>query len=71
MTIPSSQSLSFEVKSTGSELAFIRVPEDWDWEMQGMFLLSSQMDIFGRLQTSLEDFGILQKTSDFFGNLRK
>ena len=43
MTIPSASSRSLiEVKSSGSELAFIRV-EDWVWEMWGgLFPLSSQ-----------------------------
>ena len=49
--------LIFEVKSTGSELAF-----------SGLWQTS---DVFRRLRTSLEDFGLLRKTSDFFGNLRK
>ena len=41
MTIPSSRSLIFEVKSTGSELAFIRV-----------LRLRKTSDFFGRLRTS-------------------
>ena len=55
MTIPSSRSLIFEVKSTGSELAFIRV-----------LRLGLDNFAFGRLWTSSEIFGLLQKTSDFF-----
>ena len=43
MTIPSSRSLIFEVKSTGCELAFIR--------------LRKTSDFFGRLRTSSEIFG--------------
>ena len=60
MTIPSQRSLIFEVKSTGSELAFIRV-------------LRLGLDNFaiGRLRKSSKVFGLLWKTSDFFGNLRK
>ena len=60
MTIPSSQSLIFQVKSTGSELAFIRV-----------LRLGLDNFAFGRLWTSSEVFGLLRKTSDFFGNLQK
>ena len=60
MAIPSSRSLIFEVKSTGSELAFIRV-----------LRLGLDNFAFGRLRTSSEVFGLLRKTSDFFGNLRK
>ena len=60
MTIPSLRSLIFEVKSTGSKLAFIRV-----------LRLGLDNFAFGRLRTSLEIFGLLRKTSDFFGNLRK
>ena len=41
MTIPSSRSLIFEVKCTGSELAFIRV-----------LRLRKTSDVFGRLRTS-------------------
>jgi len=48
MTIPSSQSPIFEVKSTGSELTFMPVL-NWDWEMRGLFPLS---DVFRRLWTS-------------------
>ena len=60
MTIPSSWSLIFEVKSTGSELAFIR-----------FLRLGLDNFAFGRLRTSSEDFGLLQKTSELFGDLRK
>ena len=61
MTIPSSRSLLFEMKTTGSEL-------DWDWEMRGLFPLTSQTDVFGRLRTSSEDFGPLR--SGIFRNDR-
>ena len=50
MAIPSSRSLIFEVKSTGSELAFDR--------------LRQTSDVFGRLRTSLEDFGLLRESSE-------
>ena len=53
MTIPSFRSLIFEVKSTGSELAFIRV-----------LRLRKTLYVFGRLRTSSEDFGILQESSE-------
>ena len=43
MTIPSSQSLSFEVKSTGSEIAFIRV-----------LILRTSSEDFGPLRESSE-----------------
>ena len=46
MTIPSSRSLIFEVKSTGSELAFIRVVR-----------LRKTSDVFGRLRISSGIFG--------------
>ena len=59
MTIPSSRSLIFEVKSTGSELAFIRV-----------LRLGFNNFAFGRLRTSSENFGRLRKSSDYFGNDR-
>ena len=59
MTIPSSRSLIFEVKSTGSELPFIRV-----------LRLRFDSFAFGRLRTSSENFGRLRKSSDFFGNDR-
>ena len=52
MTIPSSRSLIFEVKSTGNELAFIR----------GLTLRKT-LDVFGRLRTSSEDFGLLGESS--------
>ena len=64
MTILSSRYLIFEVKSTGSELAFIRV-------LRLGLGNARAVSAFGRLRTSLEDFELLQKTSDFFGNLRK
>ena len=48
----------FEVKSTGSELAFIRV-----------LRLGLHNSPFGRLLTSSEDFGRLRKSSDFFRRL--
>ena len=60
MTIPSSRSLIFEVKSTGSELEFIRV-----------LRLGLDNFAFSRLQMSSEDFGCLRKSSDFFRNLWK
>ena len=60
MTIPASRPLIFEVKSTGSELAFVRV-----------LRLRKASDVFGRLHTSSGDFTRLRKTSEFFGNLRK
>ena len=59
MTIPSSRSLIFEVKSTRSELAFIRV-----------LRLGLHNFPFSRLLTSSEDFGRLRKSSDFFRRLR-
>ena len=46
MAIPSSLSLIFEVKSTGSELAFIRV-----------LRLQTPSDVSGRLRTSSGIFG--------------
>ena len=52
MTIPSSRSLIFEVKSTGSELEFIRV-----------LRLGLNNFAFGRLRTSSEFFGNLRKWS--------
>ena len=57
MTIPSSRSLIFEVKSTGSELAFIRV------QRLGLDNCSPSTD-FGRLRTSSEDSGILRESSE-------
>ena len=59
MTIPSSRSLIFQVKSAGRELAFIRV-----------LRLGLDNFAFGRLRTSSEVFGRLQKSSNFFGRLR-
>ena len=60
MTIPSSRSLIFEVKSTGSKVAFIRV-----------LRLGLNNFAFVRLRTSSEIFWLLQKTSDVFWILRK
>ena len=57
MTIPSSRSLIFEVKSTGSELAFGR--------------LRQTSDVFGRLWTSSEDFGLLQESSEMIESSSK
>ena len=51
--ISSSQSLIFEVKSTGSELGFIH----WDWDNFDNFT-------FSRLRTSSEDFGLLWESSE-------
>ena len=56
MTIPSSRSLIFEVKSTGSELAFIRV------------LRLGLANV--RAVSSFVTDGRPRKTSDFFGRLR-
>ena len=53
MTIPSSRSLIFEVKSTGSELAFIRVYTS----SKDFRRFRKTSDFFGRLQTSSEIFG--------------
>ena len=58
MTIPSSRSLIFEVKSTGSELAFIP-------------LLRLGLDNFGRLRKTLDVCGSLRSTSEDFGLLRE
>ena len=54
--MPSSRSLIFEVKSTGSELAFIRV------------LRLGLANV--RAVSAFVTDGRLQKTSDFFGRLR-
>ena len=62
--IPFSPSLIFEVKSTRSELAFIRVLRLGLGKCEGCFH-------FRHRRTSSEDFGLLRKTSDFFGNIRK
>ena len=59
MTIPSSRSMIFEVKSTGSKLAFIRV-----------LRLRKTSEDFGRLRKTLEDFGRLRKTSDVVWSLQ-
>ena len=59
MTIPSSRSLIFEVKSTGSELAFIRV-----------LRLGDDNFALGRLRTSSNFFGRLRTSSGTFGNDR-
>ena len=59
MTIPSSQSLIFEVKSNGSELAFIRV-----------LRLGLDNFAFGRLRTSSDFFGSPRSYSGIFGNDR-
>ena len=59
MTIPSSRSLIFEVKSTGSELAFIRVQR-----------LGLDNFAFGRLRTSSDFFGRPRSYSGIFGNDR-
>ena len=59
MTIPSSRSLIFEVKSTGSELAFIRV-----------LRLGLDNFAFGRLRTSSDFFGRLRNSPGIFGNDR-
>ena len=56
MTIPSSRSLIFEVKSTGSELAFGR-------------LWTSSED-FGRLRKTSDFFGRLRTSSGMFRNDR-
>ena len=45
--------MSFEVKSTGSKLAFIRV-----------LRLGLDNFAFGRLRTSSEDFGLLRESSE-------
>ena len=59
MTIPSSRSLIFEVKSSGSELAFIRVQR-----------LGLDNFAFGRLRTSSDFFGRLRNYPGIFGNDR-
>ena len=56
MTIPSSRSLIFEVKSTGSELAFGR--------------LRTFSENFGRLRKTSDFFGRLRTSSGMFGNDR-
>ena len=57
MTIPSSWSLIFEVKSTWSELVFIRV-----------LRLQTSSEDFGRLRKTSDFFGRLQTSSGIFGN---
>ena len=52
MTIPSSRSLIFEVKSTGSKVAFICVLTGWYFRR-----FRKTSEFFGRLQTSLGIFG--------------
>ena len=52
MTIPSSRSLIFEVKSSGSELAFIRV------------LYTKTSEDFGRLRKTSDSFGTLRESSE-------
>ena len=56
MTKPSSRSLIFEVKSTGSELAFGR--------------LRTSSEDFGRLRKTSDFFGRLRTSSGIFGNDR-
>ena len=56
MTIPSSWSLIFEVKSTGSELAFT--------VYASFRRLLKTSDMFRRLHTSSEDFGLLRESSE-------
>ena len=56
MTIPSSRSLIFEVKSTGSELAFGR--------------LRASSEDFGRLRKTSDFFGRLRTSSGMLGNDR-
>ena len=51
MTIPSSRSLTFEAKSTWSELAFIHV-----------LRLRKTSDVFRRLRTSSEDFKLIRES---------
>ena len=53
MTIPSLRSLIFEVKSTGSKLAFIFV-----------LRLRKTLDVFGRLWTSSEDIGLFRESPE-------
>ena len=53
MTIPSSWSLIFEVKSTGNELGFIRV-----------LTHRKTSEVFALLRTSSEDFGLLGESSE-------
>ena len=62
MTIPSSRSLVFEVKSTGSELAFIRVLR--------LGLDNFAFADFGRLRKTSDVFGNLWTSSGIFGNDR-
>ena len=70
MTIPSSRSLIFEVKSTGSELVVIRVLRLGlgnaravsAYETDGRLRKTS--DVFGRPRTSSEDFGLLREYSE-------
>ena len=66
MTIPSSRSLIFEVKSTGSELAFIRV-----LRLGLANVRAVQTDVLRRLRTSLEDFGLLRKYSEMIVSFSK
>ena len=59
MTISSSWSLIFEVKSTWSELVFIRV-----------LRLQPSSEDFGRIRKTSDFFGRLQTSSGIFGNDR-
>ena len=57
MTIPSSRSLIFEVKSTGSGARVYTRPKTGTGKCEGCFRRSSQADVFGRLRTSSGIFG--------------
>ena len=62
MTIPSSRSLIFEMKTTGSELAFIRVLRLGLGNARAVsgYVADERLR---RLQTSSEDFGLLREYS--------
>ena len=66
-TIPSSQSLIFEGKSTESELAFIRVLRLGLGNARAVVL---PFVTGGRLRKTLDFFGRLRNSSGIFGNNR-